>query len=313
MTAAGRIVSLLPSATEMLFAIGAGDQVVAVTHECDHPIAARGLPVVTRNLLDHAASAPAAIDRHISRARHDGSSIYALDEHRLRELHPDLIVTQELCDVCAVAYRDVAQAVRRLPGSPDVLSLEPGSLGDIVDTAITLGQATGQPEGAARLAVRLRERMASVSSLPSLSPPPVTVCIEWTDPIMAGGHWVPEMVDLAGGIDPLGQRGQPSRYVDWEEILAVQPAAMVLMPCGFGLDRTLDLAPEITARPGFAELPCARTGRVAAVDGSSYFNRPGPRIVDGLEILATVLRSDPGSTLPRGARWVQPAQRVALA
>jgi iron complex transport system substrate-binding protein len=312
-TAAGRIVSLLPSATEMLFAIGAGDQVVAVTHECDHPTAVRGLPVVTRNLLDHADSAPAVIDRHISHARHDGSSIYALDEPRLRELHPDLIVTQELCDVCAVAYRDVAQAVRRLPGSPDVLSLEPGSLGDIVATAITLGDATGQPDGAARLAGRLRERIASVQSLPSLPQPPATVCIEWTDPIMAGGHWVPEMVDLAGGIDPLGQRGQPSRYVDWEEIVAVQPAVMVLMPCGFGLDRTLDLAAEITARPGFGELPCARTGRVAAVDGSSYFNRPGPRIVDGLEILATVLRSAPGSTLPRGAQWVEPAQRAALA
>jgi iron complex transport system substrate-binding protein len=313
MTAPQRVVSLLPSATELLFAIGAGHQVVAVTHECDHPAAARGLPVVTRNLLEHGASPPAAIDRHIGHARHEGSSIYALDEPRLRELNPDLIVTQELCDVCAVAYRDVAKAVRRLPGSTDVLSLEPGSLGDIVDTAITLGEATGQAVGAARLAARLRERMALVQSLPPLSPRPVTVCIEWTDPIMAGGHWVPEMVDLAGGIDPLGQRGRPSRYVDWEEILAVQPAVMVLMPCGFSLDRTLDLAAEITDRPGFGELPCARTGRVAAVDGSSYFNRPGPRIADGLEILAAVLRSEPGSTLPRGAQWVEPAQRAALA
>jgi iron complex transport system substrate-binding protein len=306
-------VSLLPSATELLFAIGAGDQVVAVTHECDHPAAARGLPTVTRNLIDHAASAPAAIDHHISRARHEGSSIYALDELRLGELHPDLIVTQELCEVCAVAYREVAQAVRRLPGSTDVLSLEPASLDDILDTANTLGEATGQADGAARLVTQLRDRIAAVESLSPPSPLPVTVCIEWTDPIMAGGHWVPEMVELAGGVDPLGERGQPSRYVEWEEILAVQPAVMVLMPCGFGLDRTLDLASEITARPGFAELPCARTGRVAAVDGSSYFNRPGPRIVDGLEILATVLRSHPGSALAPGAEWVKQAQRAGLA
>jgi len=312
-TAAQRIVSLLPSATELLFAIGAGDQVVAVTHECDHPAAARGLPAVTRNLIDHAASAPAAIDHHISRTRHEGSSIYALDELRLGELHPDLIVTQELCEVCAVAYREVAQAVRRLPGSTDVLSLEPASLDDILDTANTLGEATGQADGAARLVTQLRDRIAAVESLSPPSPLPVTVCIEWTDPIMAGGHWVPEMVELAGGVDPLGERGQPSRYVEWEEILAVQPAVMVLMPCGFGLDRTLDLASEITARPGFAELPCARTGRVAAVDGSSYFNRPGPRIVDGLEILATVLRSHPGSALAPGAEWVQQAQRAGLA
>jgi iron complex transport system substrate-binding protein len=313
MTAPQRIVSLLPSATELLFAIGAGDQVVAVTHECDHPAAARGLPAVTRNLIDHAASAPAAIDHHISRTRHEGSSIYALDELRLGELHPDLIVTQELCEVCAVAYREVAQAVRRLPGSTDVLSLEPASLDDILDTANTLGEATGQADGAARLVTQLRDRIAAVESLSPPSPLPVTVCIEWTDPIMAGGHWVPEMVELAGGVDPLGERGQPSRYVEWEEILAVQPAVMVLMPCGFGLDRTLDLASEITARPGFAELPCARTGRVAAVDGSSYFNRPGPRIVDGLEILATVLRSHPGSALAPGAEWVQQAQRAGLA
>jgi iron complex transport system substrate-binding protein len=306
-------VSLLPSATELLFAIGAGDQVVAVTHECDHPAATRGLPVVTRDLLDHAASAPAEIDRHISSARHQGSSIYALDEARLGELQPDLIVTQELCDVCAVAYRDVAQAVRSLPGATAVLSLEPASLDDILATVITLGEATGQSEGAARLAGQMRDRIGAVRSLPPPSPLPVTACIEWTDPIMAGGHWVPEMVESCGGIDPLGERGRPSRYVEWEEILAAQPDVMVLMPCGFGLDRTLTLASEITARPGFAELPCARTGRVAAVDGSSYFNRPGPRIVDGLEILATVLRSQPGAPIAPGAAWVQPAQRAALA
>jgi iron complex transport system substrate-binding protein len=271
------------------------------------------LPVVTRNTFDHGAETPAVIDHHITLARHEGSSIYALDEARLRELHADLIVTQELCDVCAVAYEDVARAVRRLPGSTDVISLEPGSLGDIVDTVITLGGATGHADGATRLAAQLLERFAALGELAAPSPRPVTVCIEWTDPIMVGGHWVPEMVERAGGVDPLGEPGRPSQYVNWEAIVAAQPDVMVLMPCGFGLERTLELSAEITGRPGFAGLPCATTGRVAAVDGSSYFNRPGPRIADGLDILAAILRADPGSALPQGAAWVTLAQRAAFA
>lgn len=297
----------------MLFAVGAGDEVVAVTHECDHPEAARRLPAVTRNLLEHEGQAPAAIDRHISAARHQGSSIYALDEAALEGLRPDLIVTQELCDVCAVAYREVARAVRRLPGSVDVLSLEPACLDDIVATATTLGDATGHPDQAANLATELRDRLAAVDSLARPSKPPVTVCVEWTDPVMAGGHWVPEMVERAGGVDPLGRRGEPSRYVEWDEVLAAQPELMVLMPCGLGLERSVALAAEITGRPGFAGLPCARTGKVAAVDGSSYFNRPGPRIADGLDILAALVRAEPGSALPQGAAWVPRAQRAALA
>jgi iron complex transport system substrate-binding protein len=287
--------------------------VVAVTHECDHPVAARSLPVVTRNAIDHSMQAPAVIDKHIRRAVHEGSSIYELDEVRLRDLAADLIVTQELCDVCAVAYRDVARAVRRLPGSIDVISLEPASLEDIVDTAISLGAATGHVGGASALAARLRDRFAAVAGLTKPTPAPVTVCMEWTDPIMAGGHWVPEMVELAGGIDPLGASGEPSRYVEWDAVVATQPDVMVLMPCGFGLERTLELAGEITGLPGFAELPCARTGRVAAVDGSSYFNRPGPRIADGLEILAAIIRGERGSELPEGAAWALPAQRAAFA
>lgn len=299
-----RIVSLLPSATELLFAIGAGPDLVAVTHECDHPAAARELPAVTRNTLDHSGQPAAAIDRHIRAARHQGSCIYSLDEDALRSLRPDLIVTQELCDVCAVAYRDVARAVRRLPGSIEVLSLEPASLGDIVSTVATLGAATGRDAGAARLSAAMTERLAAVDALPAPAPSPATVCVEWTDPIMVGGHWVPEMVRRAGGRDQLGVEGRPSRYVEWNEVLEAGPEALVLMPCGFDLPRTIELAAGITERPGFTALPCAQTRRVVAVDGSSYFNRPGPRIVDGLEILATVLRAEPGARLPLGAAWV---------
>ena len=299
-----RIVSLLPSATELLFAIGAGDEVIAVTHECDFPARARSLPAVTRDVLSHDGLPSAEVDRHIHAARHLGSSIYALDEAALAALHPDLIVTQELCDVCAVAYREVAAAVRRLPGEVDVISLEPAGLDDIVATAHTLGQATGHTAGASRLAAAMAGRIAAVADAPGPATAPATACIEWTDPIMAGGHWVPEMVRVAGGRDPLGREGEPSRYVEWAEMVAARPDLMVLMPCGHGLERTLEIAAEITTRPGFDELPCARRGRVVAVDGSAYFNRPGPRIVEGLEMMAAIVRAEPGSALPAGAAWV---------
>jgi iron complex transport system substrate-binding protein len=309
-----RIVSLLPSATEILFAIGAGDQVVGVTHECDFPAAARRLPTVTSNAVIADGETPADIDRHIHAARHAGSSIYRLAEAMLAELHPDLIVTQELCDVCAVAYGEVCRAVRRLGGATPILSLEPRSLDDICASVEEVGSVTGRPDEAAAVAARMRTTIAAISALDPLEPSPRVVCIEWTDPIMAGGHWVPEMVRIAGGVDPLGVAGEPSRYALWPEVTGACPDIMVLMPCGFDLDRTLGLVPEVTSRPGFAELPCARTGRIIAVDGSAYFNRPGPRIIDGLSILASVLRATPGEPAPAGAAyWNQPAtSRMAL-
>ena len=300
-----RIASLLPSATELLFAIGAGPEVVGVTHECDWPPEARGLPVLTASLFDHAGSPPAEIDRHVRAAVHEGSGIYALDAARLAELQPDLIVTQELCEVCAVSYRQVETAVRELPGEVPILSLEPEGLDDIMETALVLGRATGHQAGAEALVAAMRHRIAAVSALPPVAGGrPAVACVEWTDPLMAGGHWVPEMVRLAGGDDVLGAEGERSAEVAWDDVRAAAPDAMVLMPCGFGLRRSLDCAPEVTSRPGFDTLPCARAGRVAAVDGSSYFNRPGPRIVAGVEILAAVLRTPPGAPLPDGAAWV---------
>jgi iron complex transport system substrate-binding protein len=299
-----RIVSLLPSATEILFAIGAGSRVVAVTHECDYPPPTRYLPRVTANALPTEGAPPAEIDRHIRKARHEGSSIYLLDEARLQQLHPDLIVTQELCDVCAVAYTEVERAARKLPGEVPVLSLEPETLEDILTTIALAGRATGCEAGAEATVAQMRERIGVVAAASTAERPPSVVCIEWTEPLMSGGHWVPDMVALAGGEDRLGETGRPSRQVTWEEVLAAQPDVLVLMPCGFGLERTLKVSPEVTERPGFDDLPCARTGRVIAVDGSSYFNRPGPRIVSGLEILASALRASPGDALPRGAAWV---------
>lgn len=280
---------------------------VAVTHECDYPPeAVRRLPRVTANALPTEGAASRDIDTHIRAARHAGSSIYNLDTAALERLAPDLIVTQELCDVCAVAYDTVQRAVRRLPGEVPIVSLEPRSLDDIVATATAVGEATGELNGGAALAAALRERFAVVAALAAPEPHPRVVCIEWTDPVFTGGHWVPEMVRLAGGDDVLGIPGEPSTDVPWERVLEVRPEVLVLMPCGFDLSRTLTVAPEITSRAGFADLPCARSGRVIATDGSSYFNRPGPRIVDGLEILAAAVRATPGAALPTGAAWVRP-------
>jgi iron complex transport system substrate-binding protein len=314
MSAPSRIVSLLPSATEILFAIGAGDRVVGVTHECDYPEQARHRPTVTSNAVIGEGERPGDIDRHIHAARHAGSSIYRLDEALLAELQPDLIVTQELCDVCAVAYGDVQRAVRRLAGDVLVLSLEPRSLDDICASVEEVGVATACVDGAARVAASMRQVIAEVAALARSDARPRVACIEWTDPIMAGGHWVPEMVRAAGGVDVLGVEGEPSRYVSWDEVTGGRPDLMVLMPCGFDLERTIALVPDMTSRSGFEHLPCARAGGVVAVDGSAYFNRPGPRITHGLEIIAAALRAKPGDAAPPGAAyWNQPAtSRIAL-
>jgi iron complex transport system substrate-binding protein len=236
---------------------------------------------------------------------HAGSSIYRLDEDLLGRLRPDLIVTQELCEVCAVAYREVEGAARRLGSAVPVISLEPADLDGIVATALLLGRATGHVEGAEALAGRMREAIAAVEALPPCAPaPPATACLEWTDPIFAGGHWVPEMVRRAGGREVLGVEARPSAEVPWDRVVAAAPEVMVLMPCGFGLERSRETLDDLLSRPGFSDLPCVRAGRIVAVDGSAYFNRPGPRIVEGLRILGAVLRAQPGAPLPEGAAWL---------
>jgi iron complex transport system substrate-binding protein len=300
-----RVASLLPSATELLFAVGAGADVVGVTHECDWPPEVAALPRLTASVFDHEHASSGEIDRHIRGAVHAGSGIYTLDAALLESLRPDLIVTQELCEVCAVSYRQVERAVRELPGEVPILSLEPSSLDDIMETALVLGRATLHEAEASALVASLQHRVTAVSTLPPVvGGRPGVACIEWTDPLMAGGHWVPEMVRLAGGDDVMGAEGSPSEQVSWEQVVEAAPDVMVLMPCGYGLSRSLEAAVEVTSRPGFSALPCAVSGRVAAVDGSSYFNRPGPRIVEGLELLATLLRATPGDPLPDGAAWV---------
>jgi iron complex transport system substrate-binding protein len=288
-----RIVSLLPSATEILFAIGAGDQVAGVTHECDYPAQAKHLPRLTAATGTQLHD-PAAIDRHVRSAVHAGSSLYHLDSALLESLAPDLIVTQELCEVCAVSYEIVERAAKQLSsGHPErsrtarIVSLEPASLEDVFATISFLGDATGHAREAEALLGSLRGRVAALQCKSSgRSHRPRTLILEWTNPPMSAGHWIPGLVELAGGEPILGNPGANSRRLEWAEIADVQPEAVVVSPCGFDLDATRRAIDQLDAVAYWRELDVHRSGRVLAMDGNAYLSRPGPRLVDAAEILA---------------------------
>jgi iron complex transport system substrate-binding protein len=295
-----RICSLLPSATEIVYALGLGDSLVAVTHECDEPADARAKPVITRSAIDPAALTGAQIDALVAEHLHDHRGIYHLDRDLLERLNPDLILTQELCDVCAVSYDEVQRAARTLYGERQILSLEPVSLDGVLDAIAAVGRATGTEARAAEVVAGLRERIERVRARAAgVTRRPRVACIEWLDPPVAGGHWVPEMVQIAGGTDPLGRAGEPSRRLGWDEVIAAAPEVAVLMPCGFDADRTAkDYHPE--ALPAaWRETPAVRAGAVWAVDANSHFSRPGPRLVDGLETLAAILHPEIFTEPPR--------------
>lgn len=299
-----RICSLLPSATEIVCALGLEDQLVAVTHECDYPAAVRTLPQVTRSVLDHEGSSSRQIHEHISRSVHQGSSIYRLDQALLQELAPDLILTQELCQVCAVSYRAVRETARILPGKCTVLSLEPRDLNGVLESISAVAELTGVPDRGQALIESLRGRIQEVAARirPSVVRPRV-FAVEWLEPLFVGGHWVPEMIETAGGIDGLGKVRQPSFVVSRQEVESFDPEVLVLMPCGFDLKRTVAEYQASGFSRTWHDLQAVRTGRVFAVDGSSYFNRPGPRLVDGLEILAEILHPDLFPRRPPPDRW----------
>jgi len=274
-------VSLLPSASEILFAIGAGDDVVGVTHECDYPPEALRLPKVTSSAgpdLDD----PGEIDRHVRAAMHAGSSLYALDGALLERLAPDLIVTQELCPVCAVSYEIVAQAATRLRSDPRILSLEPSSLEDVVANIELLGAATGRDVGALRLVRELRSRIDALRRPPSLS----TLVLEWTEPPMSAGHWIPELVELAGGEPVLAHPRANSQRLEWDAIAAADPHAVIVAPCGLRLDNTTRAIARLEDVEQWRSLTARRCGRVLAMDGNAYLSRPGPRLVEAAEIIA---------------------------
>jgi iron complex transport system substrate-binding protein len=284
-----RIVSLLPSATEIVCEIGLADRLVGVSHECDHPAAVRSLPKLTRSLLD--ADAPSgAIDAAVRGRIRERQPLYALDADLLERLRPDLVVTQALCDVCAVAEADVAAAACRLPGAPRVVNLEPTSLDGVLDALLTVARAAGVEEAGAAARARLAARIDAVAERSRRVPRrPRVMVLEWIDPPFTAGHWSPEIVALAGGDEVLGAAGEKSRVCAWEEVVAADPEVLVVALCGFDAARSrLDL-PILAGLPGFDDLACVRGGAVWLVDGNAFFSRPGPRLVDALEILAHAL------------------------
>ena len=287
-----RIVSLLPSATEILYALGLGDSVVGVTHECDFPPAAAKKPPLIKPRVDpHAA--PAEIDRQVSELVQRGESIYAVDAELLASLAPDLIVTQDLCHVCAASPDDLATALTRLAKQPRVLTLTPHSLDDVWQDIIRVGDATGTDRNAEVLATDLKAKVRMVeSAVKSASSRPRVVCLEWLDPFYVGGHWVPEMVSKAGGDDVLGRAGQPSFKVSAEEIAASNADLILVMLCGYDATRNGVEIRRMQLPQSWLNLPALRNHQNFAVDANGYFSRPGPRLADGLQLLAHLIHPE---------------------
>ncbi len=310
-----RICSFLPSATEILYALGLGDSVAGVTYECDFPAEARQKPVVVYTKLPHGLS-PAEIDRQVSEFLARGESLYRVDAEALREIEPDLIVTQDLCQVCAASPGDVGSALALLPRSPQLISLNPNRLGNVWEDIRQVGEITRRARQAAALIAELEGRVAAVECAVAGAPRPNVMCLEWLDPPFVAGHWVPEMVTRAGGTDMLGRVGEPGFRVTWDTVLGSQAEVLVLMPCGYGLDQTLEGFARVRLPKGCEKLPAVCQGRIFAVDGSSYFSRPGPRLAAGVEILANIFHPDlgivspPSGSVANCAEMMQRDQRV---
>jgi iron complex transport system substrate-binding protein len=283
-----RVASLLPSATEMVHFAGAGENLVGVTHECDYPPGVQNLPKLTSSKIGRSmtsAEIDAAIGRHLT----DSGSIYALDVDLLAELSPDLILTQGLCDVCAVSMNLVEEAASTLESKPEIVSLNPASLGDVLEDAARIGEALGRGKETGEKIAALRERLARVEEAVAGLPRPRVGCIEWLDPPFSAGHWVPEMVRIAGGEELFSGPGEPSVRLTWPDVFEAAPEVLVLMPCGFGVERTIYEARALPEVPGWDGLPAVEDGRVWAVGANSYFSRPAPRLIEGVEILARIL------------------------
>jgi iron complex transport system substrate-binding protein len=288
-----RICTLLPSATEIAFALGLGDEVVGVTHECDYPPEAKKRRVVVRSAIEPARHTSAEIDRMVGERLGTSQSLYTLDLQSFRAAEPDVVITQDLCEVCALDLNEVTRAAENLPRRPKIVSLAPTALGDVFKDITTVGEAAGRKAAAAALVSDLRLRIERVrESVARSDQRPRVACIEWSDPIYPAGHWVPEMVDLAGGSDSLGNKGAPAERVAWERVRSYAPEIIVLMPCGFGVERAAEEASSLSGLAGWSDLPAVRSQRVYAVNGSAYFNRPGPRLVDGVEILAALIHPE---------------------
>jgi iron complex transport system substrate-binding protein len=286
-----RICSLLPGATEIAYLLGLGDQIVGVTHECDYPHEAKQKPVVVRSVIDSSQLSCPEIDRRVGELLQAGRGLYSIDEAAFLASGPDVILTQGLCDVCALDYDDVVKAAQRLPRMPAILSLNPHSLSDVLEDISRVGAATDRETAAEALVQDLRRRIDAVGIREPEYRPRV-VCLEWFEPLYVAGHWVPELVTLAGGFDPLGRKGEPSFKIEWQSVLDAKPDVILLMPCGFDVRRAVKESTPLRNLNGWNDLPAVKTGNVYALNGSAYFSRPGPRLVNGLEILARIIRPE---------------------
>jgi iron complex transport system substrate-binding protein len=300
-----RICSLLPGATEVVAALGLSDDLVAISHECDYPPEIRPKPVIIKSAVDPQRTSSPAIDRQVRETMRNGDGLYRIDESLLNSVSPDLIITQSLCDVCAVTPTEVQRALAGLKRKPRILSLDPTDLESVLRGIEAIGSATGSDAQARRLVQGLRNRIARVQALVREEPQRRATCIEWLEPLYCAGHWVPEMVSLAGGVDLLATAGAPSARIAWEQVVVATPGVLVLMPCGFSIDRTCSELDLLTSRPGWNDLPAVRNKEVYAVEGAAYFNRSGPRLVDGVELLAALFHPHRfGKRFPEGARRI---------
>jgi iron complex transport system substrate-binding protein len=278
-----RIVSFLPAGTEMVYALGAGAELVGRSHECDYPESVTDLPVVSRPVLELDDSSPGSIDRAVAQQMENGDTLYRIDEILLRDLKPDVILTQNLCRVCAPSGDELTRAVRKFDLRPEVLFLTPQSLDEIENNVVEVGRAIGRPEQAGALLKSNRERLARVRASVAGAPTRRVVFLEWTDPLFCGGHWVPQMISAAGGDDPLGRPAQDSVRMEWDDVIRAKPEIIIASPCGYRLDRAIEMA---------RELPRVANAELYAVDANAYFARPGPRVVEGIELLAHLFHPD---------------------
>jgi iron complex transport system substrate-binding protein len=286
----------------MVYSLGLGEALVGVTHECDYPPEAKDKPVVVRNVLPIESMSQSQIDLAVAERVRNGESLYQIDEQMLRQLEPDLILTQNLCQVCAPSGNEVSQVLKSLEKRPQILWLTPKSVNEIFDNLHDLGAATGREEQAREIIDDCRLRIDRLTRLTTeTTSRPRVFCMEWLDPVYACGHWVPELVRMAGGLDELGSDSRESVRISWEEISSWAPEVLVMMPCGFNLQQTMKQIWNVFGRysatssaslPAFLALPAVRTGRVYAVDANSYFARPGPRVIEGAELLAQIIQPE---------------------
>ena len=285
-----RICSLLPSATEVIVSLGLSDELVGISHECDYPPSIRNVPIMVEPMIPPHGLASVDIDRHVRQLVASGQRLYRLNDHLLRQAQPDLIVSQDLCHVCAVTPDQLRDALCSMPRQPTVLTLNPSTVLDVINDVVRIGDAAGRSAEGHRLASHLRDRLEAVRTrIQTISHRPRVVCIEWLSPLYVAGHWVPEMVQLAGGQDALAQPGSPSRVVTWDEVLAAAPDVLIVMPCGFSVERTHSELFQMMQQPGQWRLSPDLVQHTFLVDASSYFSRPGPRLIDGIELLAALL------------------------